>query len=144
VHVYHDGTDPIIPWFYGRHGIPCEPMPGFEDRHDTSPSADDVRLHEANGGFVASGPAGSTEAYTNEADALTAYELGMFATEGQLLDGEAEMEEQPLEETSTDTESVDVQPEPEVVAEVTLAEAEAHGEILAIEEKLDQDPGVEE
>lgn len=37
--VYHDGTDPVIPYVYGEAGIEVRLLPGCEERHVTGEAA---------------------------------------------------------------------------------------------------------
>ncbi len=68
--VYHDGTEPLVPWIYGRMGIQCEVMPGIESAGHGGPTpADAFHLQgTANGGFIKMGPHGpvGTEQPTEE------------------------------------------------------------------------------
>lgn len=40
VQVYHDGSDPLIPWSYAKLGVPCEPIPGTMPNHPAVQSED--------------------------------------------------------------------------------------------------------
>lgn len=70
VKVYHDGTDPLIPWVYAQHGIPCELIPGFvgETEHG---GEDHHHLRKVEGGFALIDPDGNQvgEVCATEAEA---------------------------------------------------------------------------
>ncbi len=68
--VFHDGTNPLIPWTYEKLGIPCELIPGIQAETAHS-ELDEHHLQKVDGGFQladrSGNPVGLVEG--NEADA---------------------------------------------------------------------------
>lgn len=66
--VYHDGTDPLVPWAYQQCGIECELIPGLgESRHGAT---DSYHLEKSGQWFKLIGPDGQVgKSKRTEADA---------------------------------------------------------------------------
>lgn len=57
-YVYHDGTDPLIPWTFERAGVSCELIPGISGGHTSSAEVEPFYLSKTPIGFQLMGPAG--------------------------------------------------------------------------------------
>lgn len=57
-YVYHDGTDPLIPWTFERAGVTCELIPGIAGGHTSSAEVEPFYLSKTPVGFQLMGPTG--------------------------------------------------------------------------------------
>lgn len=75
--VFHDGSNPLVPWTYGKLGIPCDLIPGVggEGTHAPDSTSEHQLVITNEGLFQLTGPQGPIgDPKTNEADAWA--ELG--------------------------------------------------------------------